>query len=95
MFFDFVFYFVFFLVFFYNLFLKFQYLEESGSHNDSTHDTQVSVAIHSEVVVNEATYVGQLTTYRKPKEEPAVDEKAAEDVPAKGPETIQEKERGK
>ena len=50
---------------------------EQGDESDSTHDTQVSVAIHNEVVVSEETYVSQLTTY-KPKAESAADEKADE-----------------
>ena len=63
---------------------------EQGEESDSTHDTQVSVAPHSEVIVTEATYVRDLTTY-KPKAEPAAEEKAVKGVPAKDPEINQDK----
>ena len=67
---------------------------EQGEESESTHDTQVSIAQHSEVVVTEATYVRDLTTY-KPKAEPAAEEKAVEGVPAKDSEIQDKKEEAK
>ena len=63
---------------------------EQGEESDSTHNTQVSIAQHSEVVVNEATYVRELTTC-KPKAEPAAEKKAVEGVPAEDPKITQDK----
>ena len=56
--------------------------DEAGEESSSTNDTQVSVAQHSEVVVSEAKYVRDLTTYKAPtgEEAPAASEpKDAED----------------
>ena len=63
---------------------------EEGEESDSTHDTQVSIAQHSEVVVSEEKYVRELTTY-KPKVEPAAGKTGVEGVPAEDPKIPEEK----
>ena len=63
---------------------------EEGEESDATHDTQVSIAQHSEVLVSEEKYVRELTTY-KPKAEPAAEKMAVEGVPAEDPKTTEEK----